>query len=110
MELDVRLDNDPLSITIADPFRPDIDDIITRIDAFLAARGTGRDGTDIRGLLRLMVKGIVGCEDGCPADAKRLVERGYQNFALQYVEGGILTAMADMANGKKLSLKLFPDF
>jgi hypothetical protein len=110
MELDVRLENDPLSITIADPFRPDIDDIITRIDAFLAARGTERDGTDIRGLLPLMVKGIAGCEEGCPANARELVEQGYQDFALQYVEGGILTAMAKMVNGKALSLKLFPDF
>jgi hypothetical protein len=110
MELDVRLDIDLLSITIDDPFRLDIDDVIARIDAFLAARGTARGRADIRGLLPLMVKGIAGCEEGCPANARELVEQGYQNFALQYIEGGILTAMTKMADGKALSLKLFPDF
>ncbi len=110
MELDVRLDNDSFSITIDDPFRLDIDNVIARIEAFLAARGAGRNRTDIRGLLPLMVKGIAGCEEGCPANARELVEQGYKDFALQYVEGGILTAVTKMANGKALSLKLFPDF
>jgi hypothetical protein len=110
MELDVRLDNDSFSITIDDPFLLDIDGVIARIDAFLAARGAARDRTDIRGLLPLMVRGIAGCEDGCPANARELVEQGYKDFVLRYVEGGILTAMTKMANGKALSLKLFPDF
>jgi hypothetical protein len=110
MELDVRIGKEAISITIDNPFRLDLDAIIGRMDQLLSSQGTKLNGLDVRALLPLMVKGIAGCEAGCPANAKSLVERGYQNFALEYVEGGILTATAKTIDGKTLSLKLFPDF
>ncbi len=110
MELDVRIDGEGISISIDNPFHLDIENIISRIDQLFAAKGTKVNGLDIRGLLPRMVKGIAGCEAGCPANAKSLVEQGYRNFALQYVEGGILTATAKTSGGEKISLKLFPDF
>jgi hypothetical protein len=65
---------------------------------------------DIKGLLPKMVRGIAGCEDGCPANALELVSSGFKNFDLAYIEGGILTAKAELENGKTLNLKMFPDF
>jgi hypothetical protein len=110
MELDVRINGEGISINIENPFHLDLDNIISRIDQLFTARGAKANGLDIRGLLPRMVKGIAGCEAGCPANAKSLVEQGHGNFVLQYVEGGILTATANTAGGEKLTFKLFPDF
>jgi hypothetical protein len=110
MELDVRINGNGISIGIENPYRLDLDGIVGRIDQLFTSRGAKATGLDIKGLLPRMVKGIAGCEAGCPANAKSLVERGYENFTLQYVEGGILTATAKTPEGENISLKLFPDF
>ena len=110
MELDVRIDKDSLSISIGDPFHLDLDSIVGRIEQFLETKGEKINGLDVRGVLPRMVKGIAGCEAGCPADAKSVVKTGHQNFKLDYIEGGILAATAEIGQGKTLSLKLFPDF
>ena len=82
----------------------------SRIGEFAKEQGAALNGLDVRGLLPLMIRGVVGCEEGCPANAKQLVERGFRDFCLEYVEGGILTATAKAQNGTPLILKLFPDF
>jgi hypothetical protein len=110
MELDIRIDKDSISIGIDNPFHLDIDSLVVRIEQFLIAKGQDLNGLDLRGLLPRMVKGIAGCEAGCPADAKSVVKKGYNNFKLDYIEGGILTATAETRQGKVLTLKLFPDF
>ncbi len=110
MELDVRINGEGISIGIDNPYRLDLDGIVGRIEGLFASKGVNVNGLDIRGLLPRMVKGIAGCEAGCPANAKSLVEQGHHNFSLQYVEGGILTATARTAGGENLTLKLFPDF
>lgn len=110
MELQVSINRKQVSIPIDNPFRPDLAGILKRIEQFLLSQGTRLNGLDVRGLLPLMIKGIAGCEAGCPADAQRVVSRGYQNFSLQYIEGGILTASAKLTEGPLLSIKLFPDF
>lgn len=110
MELELSMNKKEVSITIDNPFRPDLAVIVNRIDQFLLSQGAKLNGLDVRGLLPHMIKGIAGCEAGCPADAQRVVSRGYENFSLQYIEGGILTATAKLAEGGLLSLKLFPDF
>lgn len=109
MELDVRVGAKALGIPIENPFRIDIDALVGQIEAFLGEHGAPAQGLDLRGLLPKMVKGIAGCEGGCPADAKRFVERGVSNFELAYIEGGILQANTAV-NGKVVSLKMFPDF
>ena len=108
MELEVRIDRKSASIAIENPFRLDLDGILDRIQQLLSAEGVSLNGLDVRGLLPLMVKGIAGCEAGCRRSACRVGE--YDNFSLKYIEGGILTAQADMPGGRQLSLKLFPDF
>lgn len=110
MELNVSMDNDSLAIPIDNPFHMDMNAIMKKIEGFVASKGNTLDSLDIKGLLPRMVKGIAGCESGCPADAKGLVSAGFMNFRLKYVEGGILTAEALTDDGKKVSLKMFPDF
>jgi hypothetical protein len=110
MELDIRMGDDTISITIRDPYRPDLSGISDRIRTLLAARGGDGDGPDVDGLIPLMIRGVVGCEEGCPANAKELVERGYKDFSLEYIEGGILQAVSALRDGRVLSIRLFPDF
>ncbi len=110
MKLDVSIDKDSLSITIDDPFLYDLDALTERISAFLLSKGAHLDKNAIRELIPAMIKGIAGCEQGCPSDAKRLVSRGYKDFKLSYIDGGILSAEARTENQEVLSIKLFPDF
>jgi hypothetical protein len=110
MELDVRVGNKSLAIPIANPFRLDIEATAGRIESFLASESAGSAGLDFRGLLPKMIKGIAGCESGCPANAKSFVSLGFTNFKLEYIEGGILHAQATTEDGRPVSLKMFPDF
>src|SRR3990172_6701787 len=110
MEIDISIDRESLTIPVENPFQLDLDGLVERVEAFVASKGIRLIGLDVKGLIPRMVRGIAGCERGCPADAKDFVKRGYKNFSLAYVEGGILTAKAIMENGKELSIKMFPDF
>jgi hypothetical protein len=110
MELDVRVGNESITIAIDRPFQLDLDALVGRVEAFLASKGAPPNGLDIRGLLPRMVKGIAGCEAGCPADAKGFVSRGSRDFKLEYIEGGILSARVKTANGKDLHIRMFPEF
>lgn len=110
MLLDVSLDNDSLSINIEDPFHIDIDSLLNRIEAFASSKNITLNGIEIRGIIPKMIRGIAGCEGGCPADAKSLVRKGFKNFELKYIEGGILSAQVGVEDGKILHLKMFPDF
>jgi len=110
MELDVSVDKKSLSITITDPFHLDIEAIVRQIESFLTSQGTSGEGLDFRSLLPKMVRGIAGCEGGCPADAQNFVSRGFPSFKLEYIEGGILQAKALAGNGKAVSVRIFPEF
>ncbi len=110
MVLDVIVGKDSTTVQIPDPFRPDLDAIVSQIELFASAKGTSIAGLDVKGLIPGMIRGIAGCENGCPANAKELVSRGYKNFSLQYIEGGILSADARAEGGTVLCLKMFPDF
>ena len=110
MILDVVIDKDSMSIEIKDPFHLDLDEIVGRIDQFSSSRGISIADLDVAGLIPAMIKGIVGCERGCPADAKGLVSRGFKDFELEYIEGGILSARSSTGDGKSFFLKMFPDF
>ncbi|MDH4232534.1 MAG: hypothetical protein OEW04_10980 [Nitrospirota bacterium] len=110
MELDVKLGGDSLSIPISNPFQLDMPSMMEKIESFATAKGIKLDSLDIAGLIPKMVKGIAGCERGCPADAKGLVSRGVNDFELEYIEGGILSANAKTAGGAPVQIKMFPDF
>ncbi len=110
MLLDIILGNDSLTITIEDPFHFDIGSVIKEIEDFAAARKMSLSDVDVPGLIPKMIRGIAGCENGCPSNAKHLVEQGYRNFMLKYIEGGILSAEVGLENGGLLQLKMFPEF
>ncbi len=110
MVLDAVLDTDSVTLDIANPFHADVDALAHRIDAFVRARGADISELDVKGLIPKMIKGIAGCERGCPADAKGVVSRGFAGFELQYIEGGILSAHALLKSGSHFYLKMFPDF
>lgn len=110
MELDVSIDNDSVTINIDNPFSLDLENILKNIENFADSKGCSLNGLNIMGLIPKMVKGIAGCENGCPADALTFTSEGFKNFELAYIEGGILTAKAITEKGKKISLKMFPNF
>jgi hypothetical protein len=110
MELDIKIGSDSLSIPISNPFQLELDAMIETIKGFASSRGIKLDNLDIGGLIQKMVKGIAGCERGCPADAKGLVSRGVSDFELEYIEGGILSATTKTADGTAVFFKMFPDF
>ena len=110
MIIEVKIGEFSETIEIPQAFRPDMDNIASRIEQFAASSNADISALDLRGLLPQMIRGIAGCEHGCPADAKGLIARGYAGFHLNYIEGGILTAKSAIANGKTIHIKMFPDF
>lgn len=109
MELTVTIDGDSISIPIDNPFRVNLILIEERIRDFISAKEVDPDGIDVRGLIPRMMRGVAGCERGCPANALDLVQSGFKDFELVYVEGGILTASISRSN-KRIYFKMFPDF
>ncbi|MDA8240625.1 MAG: hypothetical protein M0Z67_09690 [Nitrospiraceae bacterium] len=110
MLLDVIIDKDSLPIEIPNPYHPDLETIVGSIGRFAASKGADLSGLDVRGLIPAMIRGVAGCEKGCPANAKDLASKGFQCFDLEYVEGGILTATASAGGDRLFYLKMFPDF
>lgn len=110
MILDAIIEKDSLSIEIDDPFKANVEAITKKIEKFASSKNADIAGCDICGLIPKMIRGIAGCESGCPANAKSLVENGFKNFELKYIEGGILAAKASIEGGRSLQLKMFPDF
>jgi hypothetical protein len=108
--LEVIIGGTSVTIPIDQPFRPDLDDINVRIERLAVSKGVDIAALDLRGLISEMIRGVVGCERGCPADAKGLISRGYKGFDLAYIEGGILTARSMNGDAGLLHLKMFPDF
>jgi len=108
--LDVIINDASVSFQIDSPFQADIDVLCSEIERFSSSKGTDIASLDVKGLIPKMIRGIAGCERGCPANAHDLVSRGYKGFEMQYIEGGILTARIMTPKGSVLSLKLFPDF
>ena len=110
MVLDVIINNVSVSVQIDKPFQPDLDAIHSQVERFASSRGIDIADLDVKGLILKMIRGIVGCERGCPANAKNLESTGHKGFEVRYVEGGILTAHMLTAEGGTFDLKIFPDF
>jgi hypothetical protein len=110
MLLDASLGKESLSINIENPFKADIDAMVKEIEAFTLRSNLSLKGVDLKGLIPKMIRGIAGCEDGCPSNAKSLVEKGFDNFEMKYIEGGILSAKTGVGEGKVLQIRMFPDF
>ncbi len=110
MEIEISAGGKSLGVSVKDPFRIDVVRVTEDIREFAKEHGCHPNGLDIEGLLPLMVKGVYGCEEGCPSDAKRLVTEGYKGFVLEYIEGGILSARSTEEGSGGLTIKIFPEF
>lgn len=110
MDIDVSIDGKSLTISIENPYKVDVKKLMNQIREFAEKMGVDIDTLKIETLIPKMIKGVAGCEAGCPADAKSVVREGFKGFNLSYVEGGILTATASLKGGRPLQIKVFPEF
>ncbi len=99
MDIDVRIDKESLNISIKNPYRFDLSQVTKNIIDFGNKFDVDFAPLEMEKLIPRMIKGVAGCEAGCPSDAKSLVRHGFGKFKLLYVEGGILTA--DQYNRKR---------
>ncbi|UCH79882.1 MAG: hypothetical protein JSW20_09000 [Nitrospiraceae bacterium] len=110
MDLDIRIGNNSLPVDIKNPFRFDISAVMNDIIEFGNKNKVALESYELDKLITRMIKGVAGCEAGCPSDAHNVVRQGFGNFKLEYVEGGILTAVQHLENSRELEIKIFPDF
>lgn len=110
MEIEFEIHGNTYSKTTENPFNLDTKQLVEEFKKYLSERSIYIKDVDLEGLIPRMIKGVFGCEEGCPADAKRLVAEGYDGFKLEYIEGGILKAEYDMGDSVTLSVKVFPDY
>jgi len=110
MDIDVSIDGKSLTINIENPYRVDVKSLMDQIREFAEEMGVDVDALRIETLIPKMIKGVAGCEAGCPADAKSVVREGFKGFNLSYIEGGILTATTSLKGGRPLQIKVFPEF
>jgi hypothetical protein len=110
MDIDIMIDDKSLTVSLENAYRFDLVKLMENVTNFGAGEGADVAGLKIEKLIPRMIKGVAGCEGGCPSDAKSFVKEGFGNFSLSYVEGGILKAEQLLNNGKNLQIKVFPEF
>ncbi|MBI4844756.1 MAG: hypothetical protein HY809_10665 [Nitrospirae bacterium] len=110
MEIDVSIGKESISVEVSNPFRFDAASGAKDIFDFGSRLGVDLSSLGIEKLIPRMIRGVAGCEQGCPSDAKSLVRNGFGKFRLEYIEGGILSASHTLGDGKEVSVKIFPDF
>ena len=110
MDIDVSVGKESLTINVENPHGSDLSSAVAGIVDFSMKQGIDVTALELEKLIPRMVKGVSGCQDGCPSNAKSLVREGFGNFSLAYVEGGILSAVHNLENGNTFSVKVFPEF
>ncbi len=110
MDIDVSIGKESLMLKIEDPYRFDMGPVMKSVIDFGLTSGVDLNKVEIQKLISKMIRGVAGCEGGCPADAKNLVREGFGGFSISYIEGGILSAVHILENGRPLEVKIFPEF
>ena len=110
MDIDIRVGNESLSVNIENPHRFNVSDVMDDILNFGKKEEVDFNQLGVERLIPKMIRGVAGCEAGCPSNAHSVVRDGFGSFKLEYVEGGILTATLGLENNKTLQIKIFPDF
>lgn len=110
MDIDISINGDSYSINLENPHRFHISDVMKDIAGFGTKNGVDLSPFELDVLILRMIRGVAGCEGGCPSDAMSVVRKGFGKFKLSYIEGGILTASQNLENGNPLVIKVFPDF
>jgi hypothetical protein len=110
MDIDISIGKESFTINIDNPYHFDLSAVMRNVVDFGKDRGMDIKGLRIEQLIPRMIRGVAGCEGGCPSDAKSFIREGFGNFNLSYVEGGILKAEHPLDNGERLQIKVFPEF
>ncbi|MBI5099047.1 MAG: hypothetical protein HZB30_07375 [Nitrospirae bacterium] len=110
MDIDIMIGDKSLTISLENAHRFDLAKLMENVINFGTNAGADITGLRIEKLIPRMIKGVAGCEGGCPSDAKGFAREGFGNFNLSYVEGGILKAEQLLDNGEQLQIKVFPEF
>jgi len=110
MDIDISVNGDSFSINVENPHRFNVLDRMEDIVDFGNKVGINLSPYALDTLIPLMIRGVAGCEAGCPSDAMGVARRGFGDFKIDYIEGGILTATQKLENGNLLDVKIFPDF
>ncbi len=110
MDIDISIGNELLTLKIDNPHKFDLKSVTNNIVEFGTKLGIDLTALKTDKLIVSMIRGVAGCEGGCPANAKNLVRQGFEDFDLSYTEGGILSAVHTFEDGNSLNLKIFPEF
>lgn len=114
MDLEINYANDGLHLEVENPYKMDVKKVASEMEEFLKSKGLGDASIKelyFVDLLPKMVRGVAGCEAGCPANAHSLVRSGFRKYFLEYIEGGILSAKHSFDNeSQTMEIKVFPDF
>ena len=110
MDIDIRINGESMTINVENPHRFDVHKVMDEITGFGKKSGVDLAPYEMDKLIPRMIRGVAGCEAGCPSDAMSVARKGFGNFKLSYVEGGILTAIQKLENDNPLEVKVFPDF
>ena len=110
MDIDIRINGDSMTIKVENPHRFDATKVMHDILGFGREHGVDLSPYKLDSLIPLMIRGVAGCEAGCPSDAMGVARRGFGEFRIEYIEGGILRAAQNLESGDPLEVKVFPDF
>lgn len=110
MDIDISIGDESKTVHIENPYRYDPSQLMTGIIEFGDEAGIDLSALAVDKLVPLMIRGVAGCEGGCPANAQSLAREGFGDFSLTYIEGGILSAEYSHESGKPVRVKVFPDF
>ena len=80
MDIDVSINSDSLSINIENPYKIDIPQMTANILEFGNKFGIDLTPYEMDKLIQRMIRGVAGCEGGCPSDAQSLVREGFGDF------------------------------
>jgi hypothetical protein len=110
MDIEIKINDASMGLEIENPHRVDLNAVMAKVEAFAKTAGAALPYSDVMKLIPRMIKGVKGCEGGCPSDARSLARNGFLSYKIEYVEGGILTATRKLDDGNILVIKIFPDF
>lgn len=114
MDIEISYGSNSLYLEVGNPYKMNSAKVAQQLTEFLQQNGVDKENIGELSLVELlpkMVRGVAGCEAGCPANAYSLVRNGFLKYKLEYIDGGILTAKHGVKNAEDMiTIKVFPDF
>jgi len=110
MDIGISIGKESLTVNVGNPHGAELSHAVKSVVDFGMKFGIDLAKLDIKVLIPKMVRGVAGCEGGCPSDARNFVREGFGGFKLSYIEGGILSAACTLEDGRPFSVKIFPEF